>query len=129
MPPLFLFDRANAFPCDDAGCVAVVNEIGIEARVHAGRSELWSLVPDPLIGFALVAPPLAEAAVGVWHWAQRVKDGCQDDGLPELGALYVVDVLGCHGVMVLTMLPPDLRVTASAFASCIPCRTSKLAPA
>lgn len=76
-----------------------MNEIGIEARVHASRSELWSLVPDPLIGFALVAPPLAEAAVGVWHWSYCVHDGRDDDGLPEFGALYVVDVLGCHGVM------------------------------
>ena len=129
MPPLFLFDRANALPCDDAGCVAVVNEIGIKARVHASRSELRAFVPDPLIGFTLVAPPLAETAFGVWHWSYCVHDGRDDDGLPEFGALYVVDVLGCHGVMVLTMLPPDLRVTASAFASCIPCRTSKLAPA
>jgi len=97
MPPLSFFDCADAFPCDGAGCVSVVNEIGIEARVHASRSELWPLVPDPLIGFALIAPPFTETAVGVWHWAHCVHDGRDDDGLPELGALYVVDVFGGHG--------------------------------
>lgn len=77
-----------------------MNEIGIEARVHASRSELWPLVPDPLIGFALIASPFTQTAVGVWHWAHCVHDGRDDDGLPEFGALYVVDVLGCHGAMV-----------------------------
>lgn len=97
MPSFPLFDRADAFPCDDAGCVAVVDEVWIKPGVIASRSELWPLVPDPLIGFTLIAPPLAETAVGVWHWSYCVHDGRDDDGLPELGALYVVDVLGCHG--------------------------------
>lgn len=97
MPPLSFFDCADAFPCDDAGCVLVGNEIWIKPCELAGRSEFRAFVPDPLIGFALVAPPLAEAALGVWHWSHCVHDGRDDDGLPELGALYVIDVFGCHG--------------------------------
>lgn len=69
-----------------------MDEVGIKPGVHARRSEIWSLVAYPLIGFALIASPLTKTAVGVWLWAHCVHDGRDDDGLPELGALYVVDV-------------------------------------